>query len=87
MFVGEIEHMTMVFQNCFFGTVMDRFYRNVQFMKEDDPYFRITISVAVSNQFFGWIFGLGKGVRIVGPERVKEKMRAALAEISARYED
>ena len=33
------------------------------------------------------IFGLGKGIRIVGPERVKEKTRAVLAEISARYED
>ena len=87
MFGGEIEHVTMVFQNRFVGTVMDRFGRDVLIMKEDDRHFRITVSVAVSNQFFGWIFGLGKGVRIVGPERVKEKMRAALAEISARYED
>ena len=87
MFGGEIEHVTMVFQNRFVGTVMDRFGRDVLIMKEDDRHFRITVSVAVSNQFFGWIFGLGKGVRIVGPERVKEKMRAALAEISARYEN
>ena len=48
---------------------------------------RFPIHIAVSDQFFGWVFGLGKTVRIVGPEDVKEKMKKALADISARYED
>ncbi|MBQ6804772.1 MAG: WYL domain-containing protein, partial [Clostridia bacterium] len=48
--------------------------------------FRVTVSVAVSNQFYGWVFGLGKSVRIIGPESVKEGMKKALADIAARYE-
>lgn len=79
--------VTMVFQNRMVGVVMDRFGRDVLIMKEDDNHFRITVPVAVSDQFFGWVFGLGKMVRIVGPEDVKEKMKKALADISARYED
>lgn len=45
------------------------------------------VSVAVSQQFFGWIFGLGKAVRIAGPESVKEKMKKTLEDITARYEE
>ena len=65
---------------------MDRFGRDVVAMKEDERHFRVTVSVAVSNQFYGWVFGLGKAVRIIGPESVKEGMKKALADIAARSE-
>ncbi|MGN0752952.1 MAG: WYL domain-containing protein, partial [Aristaeellaceae bacterium] len=55
--------------------------------KEDESHFRVTVSVAVSNHFYGWVFGLGKAVRIIGPESVREGMKKALADIAARYED
>jgi len=87
MYGDEPTPVTMVFQNRMVGVVMDRFGRDVLIMKEDDRHFRITVPVAVSDQFFGWVFGLGKMVRIVGPEDVKTKMKKALADISARYED
>lgn len=87
MFGGETVPVTMVFQNRMMGAVMDRFGRDVVVMKEDERHFRVTVSVAVSNQFYGWVFGLGKSVRIIGPERVKKGMKKALADIAARYED
>ncbi len=86
MFGGETVPVTMVFQNRMMGAVMDRFGRDVVAMKEDDRHFRVTVSVAVSNQFYGWVFGLGKAVRIIGPESVKEGMKKALADVAARYE-
>ena len=86
MFGGEITPVTMVFQNRMMGAVMDRFGRDVVVMKEDERHFRITVSVAVSNQFYGWVFGLGKMVRIVSPESVKEGMKKALEDIAQRYE-
>ncbi len=87
MFEGEMKHITMVFQNRMMKTVMDRFGRDVMVMKEDNTHFRITVPIAVSQQFYGWIFGLGKSVRIIGPEEVKEGMKKALADITARYEE
>lgn len=78
--------VTMIFQNRMMGAVMDRFGRDIFVTKEDDRHFRVTVNVAVSNQFFGWVFGLGKMVRIVGPESVKEKMKKALEGILERYE-
>ena len=60
------------------GAVMDGFGSDVVAMKEDNTHFRISVSVAVSQQFFAWVFGLGKAVRIVAPESVKEQMKKAL---------
>lgn len=86
MYGGEVEPVTMVFQNRMVGAVMDRFGHDVLIMKEDDRHFRITVPVAISMQFFGWGFGLGKMVRIVEPEDVKAKMKKALQDIIERYE-
>lgn len=87
MYGDDPTPVTMVFQNRMVGVVMDRFGRDVMIMKEDERHFRITVPIAVSDQFFGWVLGLGKAVRIVGPESVKERMKQALADISARYEE
>ena len=87
MFGGDVENVELVFQNRMMGAVMDRFGRDIVPMKVDNNHFRVVVSVAVSQQFFGWIFGLGKAVRIAGPESVKEQMKKALADIAARYED
>ena len=44
------------------------------------------MKVAVSEQFFGWVFGLGNGIQILGPEPVKEQMKKKLSEIKNMYE-
>ena len=86
MFGGEIEHVTMIFQKRMMRAVMDRFGRNVVVLKEDERHFRITVPVPVSQQFFGWVFSLGKAVRVISPEGIKEAMKKSLADIAARYE-
>ena len=86
MFGGEVQNVELVFQNRMMGAAMDRFGRDIVPMRVDDNHFRIVVPVAVSQQFFAWVFGLGKAVRIAGPESVKGQMKTALADIAARYE-
>ena len=43
------------------------------------------VKVAVSEQFFGWIFGLGDGVKILGPEQVLEQMKLEVKKANERY--
>ena len=45
--------------------------------KLDDEHFQLRAEVAVSPQFFGWIFSLGKDVKVVGPKEVVEEMKEA----------
>lgn len=86
MFGGEIEDVTMIFSNHLMNAVIDRFGKEVWTSKVDDRHFKITVPVAVSNQFFGWIFGLGKGVRIVSTESVRQQMKEEIEKIYAQYE-
>ena len=87
MFGGEPVSVTLRFQNPLMNTVIDRFGADVVTRKVDGYHFEITVPVAVSDQFYGWVFGLGKKVRIIAPESVKEGMKKALADIAQRYEN
>ena len=46
--------------------------------RKDDEHFSAHVTVAVSPQFFGWLAGLGRGIKIRYPEDVKEQYRAYL---------
>ena len=46
--------------------------------RKDDEHFSAHVTVAVSPQFFGWLTGLGRGIKIRYPEDVKEQYRAYL---------
>ena len=40
--------------------------------------FYATVTVTVSPQFFGWLAGIGKGIRISWPEDVREEYKQYL---------
>ena len=86
MFSGKEEKVEMVFHNSLIDTVIDKFGKDVFIFPVDDHHFKITVPVAVSSQFFGWIFGLGGKVTIVGPKSVVKQMKDMLGKVSERYE-
>ena len=54
-------------------------------MPDGDDHFIACLNVDVSNQFLGWIFGLGTGAKIISPESVVEKMNNALNDMLSLY--
>ena len=52
-----------------------------------EDHFRARVSVAVSSQFFGWITGIGFGMRIVGPEDVRQQYKEYLQSVIQNYMD
>lgn len=85
MFNGKEEKVEMVFHNSLVDTVIDKFGKEVWLSPVDNYHFKITVPVAVSPQFFGWIFGLGGKATIVSPKSVVDKMKKMIAEIDQRY--
>ena len=85
MYNGTQEKVTMVFQNRMLDTVIDKFGKDVMFSKVDDQHFKVTVPVAVSPQFFAWVFGLGNYVTITEPESVVKQMKDMLGKVSKRY--
>lgn len=85
MFAGEEETVKLEVHNRLVGVILDRFGRDIMMIPADKEHFRVNVRVSVSNQFFGWLFGLGDGVKILGPENVKEKMKEEIAKIQKMY--
>ena len=87
MFSGNTEHVTLRFIEPLLDTIVDRFgTTGVVYGREDDRHLTVTVSVAVSDQFFGWVCGFGKRVKIVAPESVKEKFKVHLDKMRGMYE-
>lgn len=55
--------------------VMDRFGENAQIMRKDDDTAKAVVKVYASEQFFGWIAGLGGTVKIDGPKSLKKEYK------------
>ena len=85
MYGGKEESVDMVFQNRMIDTVIDKFGKDVWLRKADDQHFKVTVPVAVSPQFFAWVFGLGNYVTITGPDSVVKQMKDMLGKVSKRY--
>ena len=68
------------------NAVIDRFGQEIFVYKEDDTHFRISVEVAISPQFYGWVFGLGKMVKIVAPEDVRKGYLDMMKGVQERYE-
>ena len=86
MYGGDVQRVTMRFRNTMMNAVIDKFGKLGYVSEVDKDHFEVTVPVAVSPQFFGWVFGLGNYVTIVGPENVKEKMTKMLVSVRNRYD-
>lgn len=81
MFGGKGETVVISFPKNLVGVVVDRFGKDVSIREMGNDTFRVRAKVAVSNQFFGWLAGIGKSAKILSPETVKEQYREYLEEI------
>lgn len=85
MFGGTEEVVRLLCRNELIGVMLDRFGREVPVCPVEDSHFSISVRVNVSQHFFGWLFALGTGVRIEGPDRVVEQFTAHLQAIRQNY--
>ena len=85
MFGGELANVTLEGRNDVVGVVIDRFGKDIPIMKKDEDHFTAQVNVAVSRQFFGWVFAIGEGLKITAPERVVEQMREEVKRLQQIY--
>ena len=85
MFAGEEEMVKLEVKKDMIGVIIDRFGNDIMIIPAKEDAVRVNVKVAVSNQFFGWVFGLGKKVKILGPDDVVEKMKQQVEELKEIY--
>jgi len=81
---GNVVPVTMRFDNSLVSMVLDRFGYDTMISKDGETHFTLTQPIAVSPQFFAWIFGLGEKAEIVTPE-VRKQMEKILVEVHQFY--
>lgn len=66
--------------------IIDRFGKNTILFPVDDDYFTVNVDVHVSRQFLSWVFSLGDGIKIVGPDDVVEQMKTEVKRLINQYD-
>ena len=80
MYAGEETKVTIAFPNEKVGILLDRFGTDIPIRaSKKNGYSETMVDVAVSNQFFGWIFALGNEFSIVGPASVCKQFEQKLS--------
>ena len=81
MFGGREEIVTLEFPERLIGLLIDRFGKEISIRKGENDCFLGRVRLKVSSQFFGWLTGIGKEIRIASPESVREEYKTWLEEI------
>lgn len=87
MFGGKEQKVKLRFADYLVGAVIDRFGRDIMIVKDGDEHFTVSVNVAVSQQFFAWVFGFGADAEIVSPEEIREEMKSQAAKVAQKYID
>lgn len=85
MFDGEEKAVTLKVKNDFVYVIIDRFGTDVEINKISAEWCKVTVDVAISEQFLGWIISLGENIVIIDPKDVVERMKAIGERIGRMY--
>lgn len=85
MYDGDVTNVKLLVDNSYAGVIIDRFGRDVPMLKADDEHFYANVTVAVSNQFLGWVLSMSNAIRIVAPDDVVERIKSLTERIYNQY--
>ena len=59
--------------------------KDIMMIPKEEIYFTVNVDVHISNQFLGWVFSLGDGVKIISPDEVVEQMKQEVERLQKQY--
>lgn len=87
MYGGVDAEVVLECKNELAGVVIDRFGHDIWLIPKGEEHFKVKVLVSVSPQFFGWITGIGPGMKIVGPEEVRQQYKEYLKNVLENYRE
>ncbi len=85
MFGGDETEVTLSVDNSLAGVIADRFGPDIFITRESGNSFRVAVRVALSSQFYAWIFGLGSKIKIISPENAVSGFEEMISDIAEKY--
>jgi len=85
MFSGENEMLSIQIPEYLLGAFVDRFGKDISVRRTGNEQYIVHIQAIISEQFFGWLTGLGKDVIIVSPKKIVRGYSEYLERILGNY--
>ena len=85
MFHGRAGQVCLRCRQELVGVILDRFGQGCMLIPDGPDHFTVTVEVAVSPQFLGWVFGLGDGVEIRSPGWARQALLDQLSAVAGQY--
>lgn len=88
MFIGgKADRITICFENSLLDAMLERFPRGggTEYTKIDDKHFTVRTFIVESENFYGWVCGLGEKAIITDPPETVERFKSYLQKITERY--
>ena len=88
MFIGgNADRITIQFENSLLDAMLERFPKgsDTVYTKIDDKHFTVKTFIVESENFYGWICGLGEKAIIIDPADTAKRFKDYLQKISANY--
>lgn len=87
MFGGKVTSVTLEAENWMAGILIDRFGKDIKMVPVSDTHFEVSVDVALSLQFYGWLIGLGPGIRLTGPGPAIKELKEQIMRLTNDYLD
>jgi len=75
MFRGLETDVKLRVSNVLVGAVIDHFGKDVMMVADGEEHFTVTVSVALSPVFFGWLFQFGELCQVQAPQSLKDELK------------
>ena len=85
MFSGEEQMLTLQIPEYMLGVFVDRFGKDISVRTMKNGTYNVHVRAIVSDQFFGWLTGLGKDVIMLAPEKTVREYQDYLTKILGKY--
>lgn len=87
MFDGRRAYVSIRCINPLLDTMVERFgtENSTRYAKDDEDHFIVSTWVRISNQFFGWLLGFGRRVKLIGDEETVKGFAAYLDKVREMY--
>lgn len=88
MFIGgKADRITIQFENSLLDAMLERFPKgsDTVYTKIDDKHFTVRTFIVESENFYGWVCGLGEKAIITDPPDTVERFKSYIQKIAERY--
>jgi len=85
MYGGEEETVRLRLKNDLIGVILDRFGQSILVRKDGSDHFQVDVKVAVSPQFYSWLFAFGTDAQVLQPQRVADGLRDMAQSVAGQY--